>query len=85
MLIYSIATNKSVGDRIDGLTKTVSDNIKGRLDKYIVDEEGFAQKTEFRNQEIERLEKSKDGKTESEISSINSFLTLIKRLSTISS
>ena len=49
-----------------------NDNIKGRLDKYIVDEEGFAQKTEFRNQEIERLEKSKEGKTESEISSINS-------------
>ena len=38
MLIYSIATNKSVGDRIDGLTKTVSDNIKGRLQKYTFDE-----------------------------------------------
>jgi hypothetical protein len=72
MLIYSIATNKSVGDRIDGLTKTVSDNIKGRLQKYTFDESQYDKATESELDKIEKLEASKEGKSKEEISAIDS-------------
>src|SRR4030066_1519093 len=67
MLIYSIATNKSVGDRINSLNSTVNKNIKGRLGKIDTDETKIDDLIKGHEAIIEKSTRDKEGATAEEI------------------
>jgi len=78
MLIYSIATQKSVGDRIDSLNKIVNKNIEGRLGEYDYDESIYDTDIESYNKLIVDKQASKEGKTAEQIAKIDSQIETLQ-------
>ena len=69
--VYSIATSKAVGKRIEQLNEIITNATAGRVD-YKHDDESYIKAEEVLRNRITKLEESKSGKSESEIAQIDS-------------
>lgn len=70
MLIYALATNKSVGKRVDQLNQFIKESTKDKL-KYTHNDEQFDLFESVFQKKISELEESKKGKSAEEISQID--------------
>lgn len=70
MLIYALATNKSVGNRIEQLNSVIKETTSGKL-KYTHNDENFDKIEKVFRDKIDELEKTKTDKSDEEVSKID--------------